>query len=119
MTSKRPIAVTCLAWLYIAVGVVSTAFHFLRFKTQPLTKSELLWIFGLGLLALIAGLFMLRANNWARWLALLWMAFHVSLSVFHPLRELLVHSLFLVLFAYVLFRPEARAYFRPEQARAA
>lgn len=108
---SRPITVTSLAWLYIVVGVLSTAFHVAQFRTHPPTPSEFFWIPFLGLLAVVAGVFLLRGSNWARWLALAWMAFHVALSVFHPLQELLVHSLFLALFAYLLFRPAARAYF--------
>jgi uncharacterized membrane protein len=117
--SKRPITITLLAWLLIAVGVLSTASHFAQFRSHPPTPSELFWICLLGLLAVVAGVFLLRGSNWARWLALVWMAFHVALSVFHPLHELIVHSLFLALFAYLLFRPAARAYFRPEQTGAA
>jgi hypothetical protein len=109
---KRPLAVTILSILYIAVGIIGTASHFFDFKAHPPTRSELISICLLGVLAIVAGAFMLRAQNWARWLALAWMAFHVAISVFHPLRELIVHSLLLALFAYLLFRPEARAYFR-------
>jgi hypothetical protein len=36
------------------------------------------------LLALIAGIFRLRRHDWARWLALAWMAFHVKLTAFPP-----------------------------------
>lgn len=107
---KRPPAVTILGLLYIVVGVGSTAAHLYG---KP-TANELAWVTVLGLLAVVAGAFMLRAQNWARWLALAWMAFHVALSVFHPLHELIVHTALLVLFAYLLFRPDARAYFRAE-----
>jgi hypothetical protein len=55
---------------------------------------------------------MLRGNNWARWLALAWIAFHVVVSFFHSLQEVVVHSLLFMLIAYFLFSPEARAYFR-------
>jgi uncharacterized membrane protein len=115
---SRPITVTCLAWLYMAVGVFSTAFHVVQFTAHPPTADELFWIPLLGLLAVLAGVFLLRGSNWARWLALAWMAFHVALSVFHPLHELLVHSLFLALFAYLLFRPAARAYFHSQPTSA-
>lgn len=104
---KRPLTVTLLGLLYIAVGVGSTAVHLFG---KP-SANEFAWIAVLGVLAVVAGLFMLRAQNWARWLALAWMGFHVALSVFHPLHELVVHTAILVLFAYLLFRPEARAYF--------
>jgi hypothetical protein len=115
----RPITITCVAWLYIAVGVISTAFHIAQFKTHPPTASELFWIPLLGLLAVIAGVYLLRGANWARWLAVAWMAFHVGLSIFHALHGVLAHSLFLVLFAYLLFRPAARAYFHSEPTGAA
>lgn len=115
---SRPITVTCLAWLYMVVGVSSTAFHIAQFKAHTPTASELFWIPLLGLLAVLAGVFLLRGSNWARWLALAWMAFHVALSVFHPLHELLVHGLFLALFAYLLFRPAARAYFHAQPTSA-
>ncbi len=55
---------------------------------------------------------MLRGHNWARWLALAWIAFHVVLSAFHALAELAVHSLFCAIMAYFLFRPAANGYFR-------
>ena len=59
---------------------------------------------------------MLRGQNWARWLAVAWMAFHVAISVFHPLRELAIHVVFLVLIAWILFRPGATRYFRKAEA---
>ena len=34
------------------------------------------------LLAMVSGAFMLRGHNWARWLALAWIIFHVILSIF-------------------------------------
>jgi hypothetical protein len=104
---KRPVSVTILGALYIAVGVIGTAAHFFG---RP-NVNELVWVGVLGLAAIVAGVFMLRGQNWARWLALAWMAFHVALSVRHPLHELIVHTVLLALFFYLLFRPEARAYF--------
>ncbi len=37
---------------------------------------------------------MLRGSNWARWLALAWIAFHVFLSFLHSWQQVLVHCLF-------------------------
>ena len=65
-----------------------------------------------GILALLAGWFMLRRANWARWLCLIWMAFHVVLSIFHTQFELVIHSAMLVVLILVLFRPSASTYFR-------
>ena len=48
---------------------------------------------------------MLRRQNWARWLALAWMAFHVILSAFPPFKGLVVHVLIFaasLIFCFVL-----------------
>lgn len=110
-TKKRPITITSLGWLYIAVGVLGTAGHYGNFWTHKPTVSEFVWITVLGVAAVVAGLFMLRGQSWARWLALGWMAAHVAISVFHPMPELIVHCAMLALFGYLLFRQEAREYF--------
>src|SRR5262249_39079375 len=62
-------------------------------------------------LAIVCGVFLLRGSNWARWLLLAWIAFHVVLSAFHNVFELAMHSLLLVVVAYCLFRPRTSAYF--------
>ena len=98
----RPLAVTILAWVYIAVGTGGFFTHL----------SDGMWVELVEIAAVIAGAFLLRGKNWARWLAVAWMAFHVILSAFHTVRELVVHSLFLAVIAWILFRPEAARYFR-------
>jgi hypothetical protein len=55
---------------------------------------------------------MLRGHNWARWLILVWIAYHVVLSALHSVSEVVVHGLLFVVIAYVLFRPRVSAYFR-------
>lgn len=114
---KRPLAITVLSLLYIAVGLLGTAAHYLQFTQQRPSTGEVFWITLLGIAAVVAGIFMLLAKNWARWLALAWMGAHVAISAFHPrLRELIVHCLFFVLFALLLLRREATAYFSETSA---
>ena len=55
---------------------------------------------------------MLRRQNWARWLALAWMAFHVVISVFPPFKGLVVHVLIFGGITYLLLRSDAAQYFR-------
>ncbi len=110
-TRKRPITITSLSWLYIAVGSLGTAGHYGNFLTHKPTVSEFAWITVLGVAAVVAGVFMLRGLSWARWLAIAWMAAHVVISVFHPLSELIIHCTLLALFSYLLFRRDAREYF--------
>ena len=64
------------------------------------------------ILAIICGAFMLRGHNWARWVAIAWIGFHVILSAFHSLGEFAMHCLFCAVFAWFLFRPDAARYFR-------
>jgi hypothetical protein len=110
-SKKRPFAIAVLAWLYIVVGAVGSAGHYANFLKHRPATNEFVWITVLGAAAIVAGAFMLRGQNWARWLALAWMAAHVAISAFHPLPELVVHSALLVLISIVLFRRVARVYF--------
>jgi hypothetical protein len=109
---NRPRAVTILAWIYIAVGVVSFVYG------APLhgVHADDLLAESVRLSGIVAGAFMLRGENWARWLAIAWIAFHIALSAFHELRELAVHAAFGIAIAVVLFRPNAKRYFRPGAA---
>jgi hypothetical protein len=116
--NKRPNAVTVLSWVFITAGVVGLAYHFTGFKAQPPFQYDILWVALVRLLAIVCGVYMLRGRNWARWLTLVWIAYHVALSAFHSLNELVVHTLFFVVFAYILFRPGATEYFRGTRTEA-
>lgn len=110
--NPRPIAVTLLAGLYIAIGAAGLVAHF-----HGLTRSDLFRFDGLGielleLAALVCGIFLLRGQNWARWLALAWISFHVVLSVFNGPGEVAIHALFCAVIAWFLFRGDAARYFR-------
>src|SRR5215472_7021520 len=58
------------------------------------------------------GVFLLRGQNWARWVAVAWVALHVIVSVLNTFHGIVVHSLLFILIAWLLFRPEAARYFR-------
>ena len=106
---KRPLSVTILAWIYIAVGAVS----FIYGAPLHAIHADDVMAESVRLSGIIAGAWMLRGENWARWLAIAWILFHVGLSAFHNLRELAVHAVFGVVIAILLFRPNAARYFRP------
>ena len=61
---------------------------------------------------IIAGVFMLYGHNWARWLLVVWLAFHVIVGALHSPFHFVTHVLFFVVGLYLLFRPAASAYFR-------
>jgi hypothetical protein len=64
------------------------------------------------ILAIVAGVLMLRRYNFGRWLCIAWMAFHVILSFRHTVFEVALHAVFLVLLTFFLFRRPANEYFR-------
>jgi hypothetical protein len=109
---KRPLAVIIISCVYIVTGVAALAFHLNQFKIQHPFQYDIMWIAVVEIAAIVAGIYMLRGTNWARWLALAWIAFHVVLSIFHPLRELVIHSLVCIVIAYFLFNRQAKEYFR-------
>jgi hypothetical protein len=67
----------------------------------------------LRLAAIIGGAYMLAGKNWARWLCLAWMGFHVIISALDSVPKLLMHAAFFGVFTYFLVRSEASVYFRP------
>ena len=107
--NQRPLSITLLAGVYILVGAIGFVYHFLQ--AIPLNRDGALIEFT-ELLAFVAGVFLLGGRNWARWLALAWMGFHVILSAFVPLVPFLIHCVFFAAIAWILLRPPARQYFR-------
>ncbi|HKW96797.1 MAG TPA: hypothetical protein VJN43_03645 [Bryobacteraceae bacterium] len=109
---RRPIAVTIIAWVYIVVGTAGFAYHFREFEGRAVFAGDTLWVELVRLAAVAAGIFLLRGHNWARWLAVAWIAVHVVVSAFHSVPQLAVHAVFCAAIAYFLFRREAAEYFR-------
>jgi len=110
--SKRPRSITVISWMFIAAGMVGLAYHASEFNTQRPFDSDFLWVCFVRLLAILCGAFLLRGRNWARWGLVVWLGYHVILSVLHTPFELLVHGLLFAAVLYFLFRPRASAYFR-------
>lgn len=109
---KRPLAVTLIACLYLATGAVGFVYHFSELWGGGMLRNDAVWVELTEGLAVLAGAFLLRGRNWARWLAVVWMAFHVVLSAFHSVGQTAVHALFLAVIAWFLFRPPAGRFFR-------
>jgi len=101
-----------ISLLLIAAGAGGLVFHYSDFRAQHPFQYDVVWIALVRLAAILCGVYMLRAFNWARWLSLAWIAFHVILSVFHSPLQLGVHILVFAAFAYFLFSPRSSEYFR-------
>jgi hypothetical protein len=112
--SKRPLPVIIISVVYIAAGAGGLFRHIAESLERPF-EFDIIWISLVGLIAVAAGVWMLRGRDWARWLALAWMAFHVVLSAFHSMSQVAIHAVFLALIAYFLFRGSAARYFRGQE----
>jgi hypothetical protein len=109
--TKRPLSVTVIGCLFVAVGAIGFAYHASEFNSQHPFEFVIVWALLVRLLAVLAGVFLTRGQNWARWLLLGWVAYHIILSAFHSVSQLVAHGLLFAVVAYVLFRPAASVYF--------
>src|SRR5215468_10660159 len=96
---KRPLSITIISWIFIAVGVAGLIYH-----ATHRTEENIFWVFFVRFLALVCGVCMLLRQNWARWLAVVWIAFHVYISLHDKVSKLTVHALLFVVITYFLFR---------------
>lgn len=110
--TRRPIPITIIACLLLLVGVAGSVFHFCELGPHEAFRGANIWIFVVEFVAIVCGAFLLQGKNWARWLAMAWIAFHVVISFFDSGRKVATHVVILLLFAYFLFRSGANAYFR-------
>ncbi len=110
--NKRPLSVAVIGCVYMLTGMIGFVYHFTEFKARNPFPYDTVWVELVSVVAIVCGAYMLRGNNWARWLALAWMAFHVIVSAFHTRWELAIHVLFLAILASLLLRPAAARFFR-------
>ncbi len=109
---KRPLSVIIISCVYILAGAIGFAYHFTEFLAPNPFQYDIVGIALVRLTAVVCGVYMLLGHNWARWVALAWIALHVILSAFHSLPQFAIHCLFLAVITWFLFRPEVTRYFR-------
>jgi uncharacterized membrane protein len=105
---KRPFSVAFLGWLFIVVGLAALCYHLVKGRLD-------FWIIPIALVeitAIVAGIFLLKGRNWARWLVLIWLAFHVVVSALDSLSSSVPHFLLLIAISYFLFTPPDSRYFK-------
>src|ERR1700730_14194594 len=110
---KRPLQVTITGCLFIVAGLVGLVYHL---SERPLDH----WIVPISIIRIIAvvgRVFLLMGHNWARWLMLVLLAFHVVVSAFHSLSEFMPHVVLLMIVSYVLLGPPTSKYLSSQTAR--
>ncbi len=101
---NRPLSVAIAAALLLVGAALGLAAH--------LTSAIPI---GINAIGIACSVFLFRRQNWARWLALVWVATHIILAGLGSLRGLIVHGAIFVLFASLLLHPAANAYFRSKK----
>jgi uncharacterized membrane protein HdeD (DUF308 family) len=104
----RPFQVTFLGWLFMVAGIASTAHHLWRGTLDRWMIPIVL----VGIIAFVAGVFLLRGARWARWVILAWLAFHVVVSALNSLSDALPHVVLLLVIGYALLGPPTSKYFQ-------
>lgn len=119
---KRPITVAVIGWVFIGIGAVGLVRGLwplmglaapgsgVKAESEPLRDA--LYVLASGLVAGVGGAFAIRGRNWARWLLVAWMGFHIVLSLLHSATKLIVHCALFGVILWYLFRPRASEYFR-------
>ena len=109
---QRPRSITIISWFFLIFGSIALISGLLPPDSLTLAQLKGHWMVHLSrLLSIIAGLFMLRGHNWARWLLVVWIAFHIILSALHSALQLLIHVAIFTVILFFLFRRPASEYF--------
>jgi hypothetical protein len=108
----RPVPVIIVSILFIITGVVGFVYHLKDFFEPNAELPELFWIQLLRILALVCGLLLLAGVNWARWLGIAWLAYHVIISAFNSVSQMIAHIVFLLLVVVLLYLPKSSAFFK-------
>ena len=96
---------------------MGSIYHLRDFSNPDIGLFEAVFILFLRVLAIVCGLLLLNKISWARWLAIVWLIYHVVISTFNSMSETVVHIIFLILVSVLLFLPVSTAFFRNKNAK--
>ncbi|MEX6689762.1 hypothetical protein QTN47_19810 [Danxiaibacter flavus] len=108
----RPVPVIIVAILFIVTGCIGFVYHAKELFDRDHVLSEVIWILVLRILAVLCGVLLLYRINWARWLAVAWMLYHVVIGALNSVDQMIAHIIFLVIIVVLLFLPVSSKYFR-------
>lgn len=114
--TKPPLTVIAISALFIVAGSVGLVYHATELRIISPFPFEVVWVCFLRLLAIVGGVFLLRGRNWARWVLLAWLAYHVYLGTLHSAQAVIIHALLLAVIGFLLFRPRVSAFLRGAKA---
>lgn len=114
--NSRPRSITVISWLFIIFGIIALLSGVLPIGnvtlSQRIAELKSHWYVHLSrLIQIVAGVFMLYGRNWARWLVVAWIAFHLVVGYLNGPVALLTHVVIFSVILFFLFRRPASAYF--------
>ena len=109
---ERPRSITIISWFFIIFNSIALLSGLLSPDNLTFAQLKGHWMVHLlRILGVVVGVFMLRGQNWARWLLVVWMIFHIVLSALHSALQLMMHAVIFTVILYFVFRPQASSYF--------
>lgn len=109
---KSPLPILIVIILLILSGVVGFIYHLQDFADANQKLYETILVELLRIVAIIAGVLLLKANSMGKWLAIGWVLLHVIISAFNSLEQTLMHIAVLVIVSVLLFLPVSARYFK-------
>jgi hypothetical protein len=109
---NRPIPVILVSFLFILTGCIGFIYHVKEFFEPNNKLYELIWVLVIRILAVVCGLLLFLRINWARWLAVAWLLYHILLSALHSTSEMILHIILLIIVVVLLYLPVSNAYFK-------
>src|SRR6478609_4407569 len=106
---NKPLPVIIVSILFILVGCVGFIYHLKDFNEPGNNMYEYLLILFLRILAVVCGVMLLKRINWARWLAIAWLVYHVIIGGLNSTSQMPIHIVFLAVVALLLFLPASSA----------
>jgi uncharacterized membrane protein HdeD (DUF308 family) len=111
---KRPRSIIFISLLFILLGTITLIHAVVELinTTERLTDLKSHWMIYLSAAAaIVGGVFLFKGHNWARWLLVAWMAFHIVVGALHGLVPLLTHVVIFSVILFFLFRRPASSFF--------
>ena len=91
---NRPLTIVVISLLFILLGTITLVHAVVELinTTDRLTDLKSHWMIYLsGIAAIVGGVFLFKGHNWARWLLVAWMLFHIVVGALNGLVPLLTH----------------------------
>ncbi len=113
---KRPLSITIISWLFILFGSIALLSGVLPFvhmdAAQLAAELKSHWMVHLSrIVEIIGGVFMLYGHNWARWLMVAWILFHIVIGALHSPLQFVLHLVIFSVVLFFLFRRPASEFF--------